>query len=462
MSRRILAAATVGSLACVLGLRVLGLNLAFADTTQYYTPPKLIKQGTTTSPVAGNGVVVVQVLVNPDGTFKVQKVVRSTNHDDDAAALEMAQTAKYAPGTKDGKKVAAFYTYTLKFVVGQSAAASNAPSGNSLASYAADVHAGRYTTARSGLTAYLQAHPDDSQADALLGVSEYFLNNYADAAAAFTKAGTIPQQYVIVAANAYAKAAQNAISSKDATAAIAYATKAKQLEPGAAMWNLLGNAQVVASDNTAAVQSFEQARTLAANDPKMDAKERGTITANLIAAYVNANQIDKGVALLPEVKQLDPANNAAISHVVDYYAKQAGAAQDAGKWSEAMRLYEKGASFGGPFAHVMYTNEALLYMQQAHPDWQTVKAVADKALALSPDDARANLAAGIALMQQHKYGDAAAYIQRADRAAKATGDSEAAAKAQQLLTELSGEGVGPIKQDQDTHPAPSTSGAPGK
>jgi TonB family protein len=454
MSRRILGAATVGSLVCVLGA-----SAALAQSTGYYDPPKLVKQGTATSPVSGSGVVEVQVRVNADGTFKVEKIVRSTNHEDDAVAMQMAQTAKYAPATKDGKKITAFYTYKLNFVIHNGSASVAAPS-NSLASYETEVRAGKYTAARAGLSTYLQSHPDDPQASALLGVSEYFLNNFADSAAAFDKAGTVPKSYVAVAANAYAKTAQNAISSKNGSVAVAMATKAKQLDPGVATWNLLGNAQVVAGDYTSAVQSFGESRTLAANDSKIDAKERGTIASNLVAAYVSANQIDKAVALLPEVKQDDPSNTMGLSHVVDYYAKKGQASWDAGKYSDAIDWYEKGAALGGPYAHTMYTSEALVYMQMAHPNWDTVKSIADKALALSPDDARANLAAGIALMQQRKYQDAANYLARADRAAKAAGDTDAASKAERALTELAGAGVGPIKQDQDTHPAPGNTGVP--
>jgi len=429
---------------------------AFGDNLGYYTPPKLVKQGTATTPLAGNGTVVIQVLVNPDSTFKVQKIVKSTNSADNQAAMEIAQTAQYAPATKSGKKVAAFYTYTLKFVINATQSSSATGGGGTLAKYTAEVHAGHYTEARTGLQSYLQAHPDDSQANALLGVSEFFLNNFPDSAAAFTKAGTVPSQYTTVAANAYAKAAQSAISTKNGSAAVADATKAKQLSPGAPTWNLLGNAQLVNNDYPGAAQSFEQARALAQNDGKLDSKERGTITANLIAAYADSDQIEKAVALLPEMKQLDPDNGMPLSHVVDYYAKKAQAASNAGKTADAISWYEKGAAYGGPLAHSMYTNEAVLYMQAAHPDWIQVKTIADRALALQPDDARANLAVGIALVNQRKGSEAVSYLQKAMSAAKAGGDTDAVNTAQRMLTQLAAEGIGPLKQDQATHPAPGS------
>src|SRR5579885_2450579 len=73
----------------------------------YYIPPKLLKQGTFTSPVSGAGTVIVKVLVNPDGSFKVQGVVKSTNKSDEAAALEIANSSKYKPATRNMQPVMA-------------------------------------------------------------------------------------------------------------------------------------------------------------------------------------------------------------------------------------------------------------------------------------------------------------------------------------------------------------------
>ena len=450
MNGRIFAATAVASAACLMAssFPVLG------DSLGYYSPPKLVKQGTSSIPIAGNGTVVLQVLVNPDASFKVQKIVKSTNPEDNAAAMEIAESAKYAPATKSGKKVPAFYTYTLKFVVTAKGSNAGESSGGPLARYDADVHAGRYTEARSGLQTYLQAHPDDQQANLLLGISDFFLNNYSDSAAAFNKVSTVPSTYTTVAANAYAKAAQAAISAKNGPAAVAYATKAKALTPGAPTWNLLGNAQLVDNDSPAAIQSFEQARALAPNDSKLDPQERGTITANLIAAYADSDQIDKAVALLPEMKQLDPSNTAALSHVVGFYAKKAQAAVSSGKTSEAIGWYEKGASLGGPLAHSMYTNEALLYMNQVHPDWVQVKAIAEKALALSPDDPRANLAVADALINQRQSDEAVNYLQKAESSAKASGDTEAEKTATKMLNQLAAQGIGPGGSKAAASPQP--------
>ena len=397
-----------------------------------YRPPKLIKQGTATSPVAGSGTVRLQVRVNPDGTFQVQKIVSSTNHGDDAAAIEIAKTAQYAPAIKGGKKVVAFYTYILKFVGTQA----QAPPPGTVAEFSSDVRAGKYAEAKSGLTTYLGTHPDDSEANALLGVTDFFLNDYTGSAAAFNKAGTVPAQYKTVAANAYVHAAEDALSNKNASLAVTDATKANALAPGAPTLNLLGNAQIIAGDYPAAIRSLEQARSEASKEGKMDAKQRAVISANLVAAYVDAGEIDKASALLPEIKQLDPGNTAALSRVAAYYNTKAQSEQKSGNVKDAIALYEKGASLGSDGAYILYTNESFALMQGVKPDWKAAKAAADKALALKPDDAAANLAEGVALANDGKGKEAVPYLQKADASAKASGDTTVAAKAEQLLTQL--------------------------
>jgi TonB family protein len=397
-----------------------------------YHPPKLIKQGTATSSVAGNGTVKIQVRVNADGSFEVQKIVSSTNHGDDAAALEMAKSAQYAPATKGGKKVVAFYTYVLRFVGSQA----QVPAAGTIAEFNSEVHSGKYAEAKSGLTTYLAAHPDDAQANAVLGVANFFLNDYTGAAAAFDKAGTVPPQYKTVAANAYVHAAEDALANKNGAVAVADATKANQLAPGAPTLNLLGNAQIIAGDYPNAIRSLDQARATAEKEGKMDAKQRAVISANLVAAYVDAGQIDKATALLPEIKQLDPSNMSAAQRVAAYYNTKGQAEQKAGRVQDAIALYEKGASFGSPDAYILYTNEAVAYMQNVKPDWSSAKAAADKALALKPDDGWANYAAGIALANGGKGSEAIPYLRKAEASAKASGNTDLATKAQEVLTRL--------------------------
>jgi tetratricopeptide (TPR) repeat protein len=199
---------------------------------------------------------------------------------------------------------------------------------------------------------------------------------------------------------------------------------------------LLGNAQIAAGDSAAAVRSFEQARSLATSDSKMDSKQRATIEANLAAAYVSAGDIDKAQALLPDIKQLDPSNNVAQSRISNYYAGKADAAQKSGDYATAAGLWEKAGAAGGQYAPWMYANEAFAYMQGSKPDWKSAKAAADKALALKPDDAQANLAEGVALAGSGKKAEAIQYLQKADASAKAAGETSVASQAEQFLKQL--------------------------
>lgn len=390
--------ATVFALTCAAG----------AQTPVYRTPPKLIKQGTSTSAIPGAGTVVVQVYVNADGTFKVTRIIKSTNHEDDAAALEIARTSKYAPATDGRKKVAEFYDFTLKFTAGSASASTGSGTASS--------------TATSG--------PLEE------AVTDFRAGKYSESAAAFDKVSSVPAQYKLIAANAYAKAAEAAISSKDASTAVTDATKASQLSPGPATLNLLGTAQIQAGDGAGAIRSLEQARTLASSDSKIDSKQRATIDANLVAAYTDAGQVDKATALLQEIKQLDPSNTAAGARVVAYYSTKGDEAQKAGDQSTAASLFDKAGALGGPYAATMYTKEAFALMQVSKPDWKAAKSAADKALALKPDDPTANLAEGVALANDGKKADAITYLQKADASAKAAGDTSVASKAEQFLKQL--------------------------
>jgi len=102
----------------------------------------------------------------------------------------------------------------------------------------------------------------------------------------------------------------------------------------------------------------------------------------------------------------------------------------------AAAAYDKGAGVSQDYAALMYANEAIVYMSTPKPDWKAVKAAADKALAIKPDDAGANYAEGAALAVDGKTKDAIPYLQKADAGAKAAGDKALADKAEQLLKQL--------------------------
>src|SRR5665213_1904904 len=72
-------------------------------------PARLATRGTATTAPAGKGRVVVQVLVNPNGSHKATRVIRTSNAGDNKAALEIAQSSTYHPATRNGKPIVWFY-----------------------------------------------------------------------------------------------------------------------------------------------------------------------------------------------------------------------------------------------------------------------------------------------------------------------------------------------------------------
>jgi hypothetical protein len=63
----------IPSIAVTLAAVALAASPANAQYATEFSPAKLIKQGTTSVPIAGSGTVVVQVQVNSDGTHKSRR-----------------------------------------------------------------------------------------------------------------------------------------------------------------------------------------------------------------------------------------------------------------------------------------------------------------------------------------------------------------------------------------------------
>ncbi len=231
-------------------------------TENYFYPATIKTFGKTTLPVPGPGQVIVKVLVKADGSFVVQGVLRSTNHADDAVALDIAKKSTYHPAGRGvaKKPTTSFYDFTVKFT-GNSASsggggASSGESG-SLAPYDAMIANGKYTAAESGLTTYLQAHPDDQPALVDLGVAQAFADEDTPAAATFDKVTTIPDKYKAVAARAYARASAAATAAKANDLAVADAKKADAIAPSAFASNTLGAAELAAGDDEAAIAALQ-------------------------------------------------------------------------------------------------------------------------------------------------------------------------------------------------------------
>jgi TonB family protein len=366
-----------------------------AQTGTYYTPPKVIKQGTASSPPAGTGAVTVQVFVKKDGSIGAVKVQKSTNHGDDAAAVEIAKNSSYKPGYRDAKAIDAYYTMDLRFK-GTTVTNDTGSTVNQVNAANALVRAAKYAEAKAEMESYLSAHPGDRQAEALLGVADAYLNDAAGATAAFDAAGTIPEQFKAVAAKAYSDAAVDALKAKKNDQAIALADKALALQQNVNTLFVQGVAYANSQKYPQAIAALEKAKAQATAG-HAEAATLNAIDASLATSYVFGGQPDKGVALATALKQRDPSNTRVDDTLASYYNQQAVAAMQAGKKAEAVADLENAAKVVPARAAALYVQAANVLSQGDKPDWKAVKAEADKALAIDPNDARANYVAGIAL-----------------------------------------------------------------
>jgi tetratricopeptide (TPR) repeat protein len=429
-------------LATLAGAFALALPLsAPAQESNSYQPPKLIKQGTATSPISGKGTVIVKVLVHADGTFVVQNVLKSTNHADDAAALEIARTSRYRPALRNGKATLAFYDFSLKFAgskVSSAGEGGGGGAGGEVDRYNRMISAGNFSGAKSGLTEYLAAHPGDVPASLALGLASVHLSDYAGAVKAFDQAGTLPARYAPLAATAYLQYATESARGSDPQAAVAAAKKAVRYLPNAPTYNALGYAEIAAG-STDAVADLEKARSLAAADSKMTTGARGTIAVNLVQAYLLAGKADQAKALADETAKADPASGKlAYVALANDYVKKANAKAKTGDQAAAAALFESGAQAVPAQAVTLYSQAAFAYLNmKPNPDTAKAKVAADKALALAPDDPEANFAEGVGLADAGNSKDALVYLNKADAAAKKGTNAGLTANIEAVIKQLS-------------------------
>lgn len=383
---------------------------ASAQTSQFYSPPKIIKQGTNTSPVVGTGSVQLKVFVHKNGSVGTVDIEKSTNHGDNAAATEIAKSSTYKPGARDGKPIDAYYTLALKFK--GSAVQANTGASGEMGQATALIRAGKYQDAKTQLQAYLTGHPGDRDAQTMLGVADSYLNDNAGATAAFDAAGSIPDRFKVVAAKAYADAAVDALKAKNNEQAIALSNKALALQANVNTLFIQGTAYGNAQNYPQAIADLEKAKAQAtaghADTPTINA-----IDGSLATSYIFGGQTDKGIALAQDLKRRDPSNTRVDDTLAAYYNQQAVAAMKAGNKATAVTDLESAAKAVPSRAVTLYVQAANVMSQGTSVDWKAVKAEADKALAIDPNDSRANYVAGIALANQSDSKGAIPYLQKA-------------------------------------------------
>lgn len=408
-SIRIAAGATAVAAAAAFALPA---NAQYANE---FTPAKLIHQGSTSKAIAGSGTVVVQVQVNSNGSHRVVKVIHSSNSADNAAAMEIANNSTYRPAHRGATPVTAYYDFTLKFKgrTVSSNGSETVASGSTAARVDTLIHQGKYDAAKAQLQTALARNPNDPLLNQQLGTTEYFLADYPAAAAAFDKAPNIGKTFVQVAAQSYALAAVKSAAASPQQA-VAYGKKAAQLAPGANSYYALGSAELEAGDATSAVGDLKKAFDLVQSDPKADKKTKVAIASQLYAAYTKAGDTANAEKTLAAIKQIDPANSSVTTLEGNRYIQAANEASKAGNHAEALKDFEQAAAIGSPqiqvtaYAAAALEENAVLQSQKTPPtkdDYGKVKAYADKALAINPNDALANYAEGVALSGQWVLGN---------------------------------------------------------
>ncbi len=406
----------------------------------YYTPPKIKVRGKSTLPIPGAGVVVVQVFVKKTGEPAAFKIVKSTNPADDAVALAVAKSSTYVPANRDSVALDAFYDYTLRFTTSGVASDDASAGTGAVAKYKLMISGGNYTEAQAGLKTYLEANPNDAAAELQLGIADQYLNDSVAAAAAFDKAGTIPPNDMGIVVRSYNDAAAASYKSKDYPSAVAYAKKAVALSPTASTYNSLGTAEDAAGQSDAAIADLQNARKLADADANFKTSEKATIEDNLVSAYVNAGKIDDAKVAAGEAVKLNPNNTNAQAFISQYYLRQANADDAKQNYADEAAQYESAAA-SAPSAKQpdLYARAAISYLKikTATPN-DKAKADADKALAIAPDNALANFAAGIALGNQSgKSKDALVYLNKAEAAAKVGNDPQLTTQIEAAIKQLS-------------------------
>jgi hypothetical protein len=411
---------------------------ARAQYSTEFVPAKLIKEGTTSTTIAGSGKVVVQVQVNADGSHKVTKIISSTNSGDNAAATEIANSSTYRTARRGTTPITAFYDFTLRFNGRVFVRSSSESSGVSLAGasltpaanqVAALIRARRYEQAKSKAQLELLSSPGDESLREMLGLAAYDGGDFTTAAAAFDKVATISAQFRAPAAQSFAAAAVKG-AADNPQQSLVYAKKAVALVPDTNSHFALGVAQLANNDAASAVASLKAAHDAAMTDSKIPLASKVNIDAELLQAYLANNDEQDAQAIAAAIKQLDPSSTAGARAMGASLLKSGQAAAVAKDTATALHDYEQAAALGDTtIAVTANVLAAFAVAQSVKPDYKRMQSYADKAIALQPDNAQANFAEGIALAGQwassHDDGTkkkAADALANADRLAKAGGN----------------------------------------
>jgi TonB family protein len=400
-----------------------------------FTLAKVGKAGTTSQPIAGTGQVQVHVLVDASGKAESATVLKSTNSGDNAAALEIAKTTTYVPAHNGGGAVKSYYDYWLRFngkslQTEEETAISGGSGGGNTAAIDALVRAGKYKDAIAKANAALLSAPGDPGVLQLLGVAQYYDNDYTDAAATFSRVQDIKKPFQPIAAQAFATGAVR-ISQSNPSQSLDYANKAVSLSNGDPTSKFaLGVAQLANKQYAEAAATLKGVRDAMNADPKADTKTKLNVDQELRQAQLANNDSAGANATSADMKTLDPSGSGASRAMSQHYLQLGSDAMTAGDFPTAAKNFDLAAgSSSGQDAVTANTFAAFAVMRESKPDYSKAKDYAQKAVTGAPDDAQANFALGLAYFgtytTSNKSDDktqALTYLNKADQLAKAAGN----------------------------------------
>jgi tetratricopeptide (TPR) repeat protein len=225
-------------------------------------------------------------------------------------------------------------------------------------------------------------------------------------------------------------AAMKAFNTQQYQQAIDLSTKSITAKESIEALYIRGNAYAATGKFPLAIADLEKARGIAVaggGGPIV-----GAIDNSLLTSFMFSGQTDKALAVYHDLKTKNPRDTRIDDVVVQGFQAQAGAAMRAQKIGDAVTALERGATEVPTRAASFYSTAAYYMSTDPKADWKKVQAEAGKALAVDPNNARANFVNGVALANQGDNAGAIASLQKA----KAGTDAQVAKDADAALQQL--------------------------
>jgi TonB family protein len=366
------------------------------------------------------GTVFVKVLVATDGSAKQIIIAKSSGHKDlDAEVLRVAKLSKYYPATRDSKPTVAFYDFSYNFTLAglTETAAQTSDLSKKLAANPKDVPARLgvinfdinkkdYTQAESLADEGVKLLPSDARLWAARGNAYYQDGSESHQTATLKTAVDSYEQALklnpkvapagVVSAS-YAEYAFALWQSQQFDACIPYADKAASMNPKAWQYSMLkGDCESGAQNFKAALADYQAAQ-------QADDKKSPELTSRLLASMGNAQlglgDETAGLQSINQAERLSPKSPFAYQYLASYYITK-------GNLNAALNPLLQLAQVQPNNVQVQI-NIGDIYVRQKN--YTAAQAAYDKALEIDPKsgDAQFGLAEMAAAKGDPKSADAA-------------------------------------------------------